>query len=112
MKWVFRSAKSRLKKGFPGDISGIIARYNEQQSAQSQKRVGRPPKLLKRNKKAISRAIETIPYIKIRNILIATGLEVPGRTITRWLRKDGILHQMALRRPLLTLVARKRLEFS
>ena len=90
----------------------IIARHNNQ-SAQSQKRVGRPPTLSDRNKRAIFRAIEADPFIKIRDLLIATGLEVSGRTFTRWLRKDGILHQMALRRPLLTpLVARKRLEFA
>ena len=74
--------KIAFKEGiFRGSAAGIIARYNDQQSAQTQKRVGRPPKLLKRNKQAIFRAIETIPYIQIRDLLIATGLEVSGWTI-------------------------------
>ena len=93
--------KIAFKEGISlGSVSGIIARYNDQQSAQSQKRVGRP-KLSDRNKRAIFRAIEADPFIKIRDLLIATGLEVSGRTITQWPRKDGILH-LALRRPLLT----------
>ena len=71
--------KIAFKEGiFLGSVSGIIARYNDQQSAKSQKRVGRPPKISDRNKRAIFGAIEAGPFIKIRDFLIASGLEVSG----------------------------------
>lgn len=97
----------------PGSISGIIRRYDDQKSAKTQHRAGRPPKLSKRDKRALFRIIKQDPFITIPNLLLLSGLDVSERTILQYLQSEGIHHQHALRRPLLTPeVAQKRLEFA
>jgi hypothetical protein len=45
--------------------------------------------------------------------MIQLQLDVSADTVLRWVKKKGIFHSKALRRPLLTpIVAQKRLEFA
>ena len=97
----------------PGSISGIVKRYDQQQSAHSQPRPGAPSRLTERLKRIIFRAIERDPFITLSQLAIDTGVPVKERTLASWLRKEGIMHNRALQRPLLTPeAAEKRLLFA
>lgn len=96
-----------------GSISGIIKRYNGQQSARSHRRAGRPQKLGERDKRLLFRIIRQDPFIEAEELLKAASLSVSKATLIRFLKKEGIHHRKALRRPLLTEeTAKKRLEFA
>lgn len=93
-------------------VYGINARYRVQKSGQSRPRSGRPPKLTTHDKTHIRRLIEGDPFVSPKEL--ADGIENTASplTITRWLRREGILHFKALRRPALTeAAAAKRLEW-
>ncbi|OAA34640.1 Transposase, Tc1-like protein [Metarhizium rileyi] len=90
-------------EGVPlGSVSGIIKRYKQQESAQNGTRAGRPPTLTERDKRAIIRAIGRFPFIKLADIITEAGLTVSTKTLSRFLQTEGIQHNRALRRPLLT----------
>jgi transposase len=104
------AAEERVSRG---SICGIIKRYEEQKSAQSRPRAGQPTKLAERAKRAIFRSIQRDPFISLSSLAAEAGLNCHPATLREWLRKEGILHQRALRRPLLTpITARKRLQFA
>ena len=50
----------------------------------------------------IFRVIEKDPFILPAQLVTEAGLGVSVRTLLRYLKKEGIHHQKALRRPLLT----------
>lgn len=103
-----------FNEGVPaGTVSGIIDRYNEQESAASRPRSGRPPLLLERDKRVIIRAITNFPFIKLSDLVTEAGLTCSTKMLSRWLKKEGIHHNRALQRPYLTnLHAQKRLTFA
>ena len=102
------------KEGVPVDsIRGIAKRYRVQKSAQSSPRPGRPPVISEREKRVIMRIIAQDPFVKAKEIIIEAGLCCCERTLTRWLKNQGIQHLTALRRPKLTEEnAQKRLQFA
>ena len=103
-----------LKEGVPaGSVRGIASRYRVQKSAKSSPRSGRPPLLSEREKRRIRREIAIDPFIKITDLIRNAELECSSRTVLRWLKREGIMHKTALRRPKLTPEhAEKRLKFA
>ena len=103
-----------FEEGIPeGSVSGIVKRYREQQSARSQPRPGQPSQLTDRLKRVIFRIIEQDPFISLTKLAAEAGITVTTKTLATWLRKEGIKHNGALQRPLLTPeVAEKRLIFA
>lgn len=85
----------------PRAAYGIETRYRYQKSGKDLPRSGRPPALTDRDKRHIKRSIEIDPFITTKQIKASVGLTCHIRTITRWLRKEGIMHSRALRRPFL-----------
>jgi transposase len=97
----------------PGSIHGIIRRYRDQKSAQDLPRLGRPAALTDREKRIIFRCINLDPFASISQIRLSCNLQCANVTLTRFLKKNGIQHTYALRRPKLTPeLAQKRLEFA
>lgn len=97
----------------PSAVYNVHYRYKHQQSAKSRPRSGRPPRLDERDKRHIFRLIEEDPFIKNADLLRQAGLPCCVATLTAFLKKEGIQHVKALRRPKLTpAVALKRLEFA
>lgn len=90
-----------------GSVSGIISRYGQQSSAKNSPRSGRPPKLSNRDKKAIFRIINQDPFISTKDLVNYMQVSLSERTIVRWLKSEGIQHQLAIQRPLLTPKAAK-----
>jgi transposase len=103
-----------LKEGISARaVYAIVERYGKQQSAKDQPRSGRPPLLDGRHKRHIFRCIEEDPFVSNRELIEKCALPCSVSTVTRFLRKEGIQHYRALRRPKLTPdVAAKRLEFA
>ena len=102
------------KEGIPaGSIHGIILRYDSQISAKSQPRSGRPHSLSERDKRSLFRSINANPFITATQILLNCNLGCSVKTLTRFLKLEGIQHYRALRRPKLTPQhAEKRLQFA
>lgn len=85
------------REGVPADsIRGIVARYTNQISTQSQPRSRRPTIITDRQKRIIIRIITNNPFIKNADLLRETGLTCEIRTLTRWLKTQGIKHHTAL----------------
>lgn len=103
-----------FQEGVPkGSVSGIIKRYRQQSSAKSSPRAGRLTKLSENDKRLLFRSISKDPFISIEDLLRESQLNVSAKTLSRWLKSEGILHKHALRRPLLTpKAAKKRLQFA
>jgi transposase len=116
MKYKLGVTQRRIafEEGVPrGSISGIIQRYEDQESARSKPRPGQPSVLTDRLKRLLFRSIEQNPFITLSQLRTEAGLTVTTKTLATWLRKEGIKHDRALRRPLLTPeAAAKRLEFA
>jgi transposase len=94
-------------------VYNIAQRYKHQQSARSNARSGRPRILDERHKRHIFRLIRDNPFIKTSEILNQASLLYTGRTLNTFLRRQGIKHFRALRRPLLTPeTAAQRLDFA
>jgi transposase len=94
-------------------IAGIVTRYGNQQSAKDNPRSGRPPLLSERDKRHILILIAQNPFISCPQIKTEANIDCCSATILRFLRKEGIAHYKALRRPKLSVeAARKRLEFA
>lgn len=97
----------------PASVSKIVKRYNYQISGKSLPRSGRPRILNDRDIRAILHTIDSDPFISAEKLRQSTGLTGCTRTITRELRRLGIQHQCALRRPKLSdKLAAKRLVFA
>jgi transposase len=94
-------------------VYNIHYRYKQQQSAKSRPRSGRPHSLNERDKRHLFRLIEIDPFIQNSELLRRAGLSCCTATLTSFLKKEGIQHTKALRRPKLTpAVAEKRLQFA
>ncbi|KAL2752646.1 hypothetical protein ACRALDRAFT_2140907 [Sodiomyces alcalophilus JCM 7366] len=74
----------------PGSVWGIARRYQEQSSARSKKRTGRPPALGPHEKRRILRAIMMDPFISPAQLLVDCGLSCSRATLTRYLHQEGI----------------------
>ncbi|KAK7223076.1 hypothetical protein V2G26_011079 [Clonostachys chloroleuca] len=97
----------------PRTAYGIASRYRVQKRGQSRDRSGCPTKISEREKRHIMRLIEADPFIRNEDICRQARLSCCTRTLTRWLRSEGIQHVYALRRPKLTTTqAQLRLEFA
>jgi hypothetical protein len=65
------------------------------------------------HKFSIFRLIKNSPFISINQIILQANLLFCGRTLTRYLKKHGVMHQKALLRPKLTPeVAAERFAFA
>lgn len=82
-------------------IFRIVRRYRSQISAKDKPRSGRPTILTDRDKRHIERIVDQFPFITVQEIKERTGISCHRSTITRWLKKQGIQHHHALRRPFL-----------
>lgn len=97
----------------PRAVYNINQRYKVQKSAKSNPRSGRPRVITERGKRHLFRLIEEDPFIQNNELLSRASLTCVTSTLTRFLRKEGIQHFRALRRPKLTPeVAAKRLAFA
>jgi transposase len=97
----------------PSAVYSIHQRYKNQQSAKSNPRSGRPTTLNERHKRHIFLLIKDDPFIATSDLIAQAGLPCSSRTLTRYLRREGIKHFKALQRPLLTPeIAAERLEFA
>lgn len=103
-----------IKEGVPSpSIYGIIKRYRVQKSAKSSPRVGRPPSISIRDKRRIFQLIRDDPFISNLQLIERATLGCSVRTLSRFLKDEGIQHTEALRRPKLTPeIAQSRLEFA
>jgi transposase len=114
----YRTGRSRrriaFEEGVPsGSVSGVASRYGQQTSARSQPRVGRPKIISDRDKNHIFRILRQKPFISNQDLILFSGTSCSVRTLTRYLRAEGIQHYRALRRPKLTPeYAEKRLKFA
>lgn len=102
------------EEGVPvNSIRGIAKRYRVKKSATSMKRCGRPATITERDKRVLLRIIANNPFIKNIDLLREAGLECSISTLTRYLKKQGIMHTLALTRPKLSeIVAAKHLRFA
>lgn len=101
-------------EGVPAkSISGIVKRYQQQQSGRSQPRAGRPKALSNHDMRRINRSIIRDPFISAAQLISENSLQCTDVTVIRELKKAGVQHYKALRRPKLTQQnAQKRLEFA
>jgi transposase len=83
-------------------IFGIVCRYEHQRSAKSNPRSGRPTILTERDKNHILRIVDQDPFIAANRLLEECGARCHRSTLTRWLKKRGIQHYLASRRPFLS----------
>jgi transposase len=96
-----------------GSVPGIVTRYLLQQSGKSSPRSGRPTKINARDLRRVLRIISINPFISPKDLINQAGLGVSVPTLRTALKKEGIHHYKALRRPKLNeLLARKRLAFA
>lgn len=86
----------------PSTVAGICERYEHQISAVSLPRPGRPPKFSERDKRHVLRVIETDPLISCAKLLEICCPHVKIDTVRRYLRREGVMHQVCLTRPFLT----------
>lgn len=116
MKYELGISQRRIafEEGVPnGTVSGVVKRYRQQKSAKSSPRSGRPPALSAIDKRRLFRIITKDPFISIEKLLSESELNVSAKTLSRWLKSEGIQHVQALRQQLLTPeAAKKRLEFA
>lgn len=97
----------------PGSIYGIVKRYRVQKSAKSLSRPLRPRSLTDRDIRHMLRFIHQNPFISALELKTACSFTCHPVTITRELRRQGIQHYKALRRPKLSEEhAKKRLAFA
>jgi transposase len=74
----------------PRTAYGIASRYRVQKRGQSRDRSGCPTKISEREKRHIMRLIEADPFIHNEDICRRARLSCCTRTLTRWLRSEGI----------------------
>lgn len=86
----------------PNSVSGIVSRYRVQKAAASSPRSGRPLTITNSDKNDIFRCIEKDPFTSTKQILLDTKIKCCERTLIRYLKKHGISHPKAARRPFLT----------
>ena len=92
-----------LKEGIPaGWVRGIASRYRVQKSAESSPRSSRPAVLSEREKRRIMRLIADDPFIQTRELLEKAELTCCAGTLLAWLKKAGVAHKTAIRRPKLS----------
>ena len=103
-----------LKEGIPaGSVRGIASRYRVQKSAESSPRSSRPAVLSEREKRRIMRLIADDPFIQTRELLEKAELTCCAGTLLAWLKRAGVAHKTAIRRPKLSQEnAEKRLRFA
>lgn len=90
-------------EGIPANsVSGIAKRYIQQISAQSKPRSGQPKKMTEADKRHIKRLIQRNPFISNKEIISTVPLNVCVKTLTSYLKSEGIQHKLALRQPKLT----------
>ncbi|VTT69387.1 unnamed protein product [Fusarium fujikuroi] len=80
-------------------IFRIVRRYQSQISVKDKPRSGHLTILTRRDKTHIEQIVNRFPFIIIQEIKDWTGISCHRSTITRWLKKQGIQHHHALRRP-------------
>ncbi len=91
------------QEGVPaGSVRGIASRYRLQKSAQSSPRSGRPPLLSEQEKRRVMRCIADYPFITTPELVQNAMLTCSTRTLSRWLKKEGLAQQTNLRQPKLT----------
>lgn len=96
-----------------GSVYGILKRYKTQQKGRSQPRAGRTAILSERDKRHIQRAVFQSPFDSAKEIRDKCEIKAGESTISRAMRKSGLGHWKALRRPKLTPDhAKARLEFA
>lgn len=72
-----------------GSISGIVKWYQQQESASSNKRPGRPRILDNRGLRAIKRIVKQDPFVSTREIIDRARLQYYLTNVIRLLRKLG-----------------------
>lgn len=104
------ASKEHIPKG---SVHGIATQYTQQISAQSKPRPGQPKKLTKYDKRHIKRMIRENPFITNQELLNTIDLRISIKTLSAYLKSEGIQHMSALRRPKLTATAAaERLRFA
>lgn len=97
----------------PDAVYAIARRYQNQISGRSQPGRGRKFKLDERYIRRILREIDQNPFISNKELIENCALPVTEQTLVTTLKKRGIQHRQALRRPKLSdTIAQKRLEFA
>jgi transposase-like protein len=97
----------------PHALYAIARRYNNQVSCRSQSGRGGKFKLDDRYIRRILREIDQNPFISSKELIQNCSLPVTEETLVKTLKRRGIQHTQALRRPKLSdTIAQKRLEFA
>ena len=83
----------------PTAARSLFHRWKNRSGTDTLSRSGRPPILTEHDKRHINRAIKANPFISNRELLSQCGLNCNMRTLTKWLKSQGVQHVSALRRP-------------
>lgn len=82
-----------------GSVSGIAKRYERQHKGRDLPRPSALKKISEHNKRRIIRIIDKAPFIQNRRLIERACLRCSVSTLISHLRKWGILHKRAIRRP-------------
>ena len=96
------SEVAKLEGVIPSTCRGIVTRFKKQDDGVTNTRTGRPPILSPQDRRAILRAVAKDPFMAISDLQKDHASDVSPSTLRRFLKKEGIMHVQAARRPYLT----------